>query len=67
VLRAVRTYSRDRYVREDDVQVQRFSLVRHVAFGYEVPMALLPGLITSIPFRMEVEEPCLVEPPPVVL
>jgi len=66
-LRALQAYGRDRYVRPDDVRVEELHQVRRVEFGYEVPMALLPGLVTRIPFRMRVEEPCLRGPAPVIL
>ena len=66
-LRALHTYGRDRYVRPDDVRVEGRHLVRHVDFRYDVPMNLLPGITTRIPFRIRVEEPFLTEPAPIIL
>ena len=66
-LRALHTYGRDRYVRPDDVRVEGRHQIRHVDFGYTVPMALLPGITTTVPFRIAVEEPWLAEPDPVIL
>jgi len=66
-LRAIHTYGRDPYVRPDDVRVQGRQQLRRVEFTYEVPLALLPGLLTRVPFEIRVEEPYLAEPAPVIL
>ena len=65
-LRALHVYGRDRYVRPDEVRVEGWHQLRHVDFGYDVPMALLPGITTRVPFRIRVEEPFLAEPARVI-
>lgn len=66
-LRAIHTYGRDPYVRPDDVRVEGRQQRRRVEFAYQVPLALLPGLLTRLPFEIRVDEPWLAEPAPVIL
>lgn len=66
VLDAVRRLGRERYVRPEDVQVEATDSARRVRFSYEVPVELVPGVPTRLRFRVDVDEPFFVEPPPVI-
>lgn len=67
VLDAARRHGRDRYLAAEAVRVSADRDRRRVAFRYEVELSLLPGLVARLPFRVEVEQPFVTEPEPIVL